>query len=139
MIVIGYTFCSFLFLSMSNCWIQWILPDNSWKLVSKYKIFFSLLSYINVYRLLCFRWLIAYRDALSFRTSHYFISYMASAILFLGGYPFSLISIVKPLEIELPRSLVQVVVYWNIPMHFWLKKCMLKKKKERNIYYFNDD
>ncbi|KAK2583881.1 hypothetical protein KPH14_001155 [Odynerus spinipes] len=102
LIMFGYILCSFLFLSMSNCWIQWILPDNSWK------------------------WLIAYRDALAFRTSHYFISYMASAILFLGGYPFSLISIVKPLEIELPRSLVQVVVYWNIPMHFWLKKYIFR-------------
>ncbi|XP_047349462.1 uncharacterized protein LOC124949030 isoform X2 [Vespa velutina] len=102
LIVIGYTLHSFLFLSMSNCWIQWIFSDNSWK------------------------WLIAYKDALSFRTSHYFISYMASAILFLGGYPYSLISIVKPLEIELPRSLVQVVVYWNIPMHFWLKKYIFR-------------
>ncbi|XP_014604023.1 PREDICTED: protein-serine O-palmitoleoyltransferase porcupine [Polistes canadensis] len=102
LIVIGFTSCSFLFLSMSNCWIQWMLPDDSWM------------------------WLLAYRDALSFRTSHYFISYLASAISFLGGYPFSLISIVKPLEIELPRSLVQVVVYWNMPMHFWLKKYIFR-------------
>jgi O-palmitoleoyl transferase len=30
-------------------------------------------------------------------------------------------SIVKPMHIELPHSLVDVVVNWNLPMHFWLK------------------
>lgn len=74
----------------------------------------------------CFRWLMAYRDALSFRTSHYFVSYIASALLVLGGFPLSSSTIVKPLYIEFPRSIVQVVIYWNIPMHYWLKTCMYK-------------
>jgi porcupine-like protein len=30
-------------------------------------------------------------------------------------------SIVKPFQIELPHSLVDVVVNWNLPMHYWLK------------------
>lgn len=30
-------------------------------------------------------------------------------------------SIVKPFHIELPHSLVDVVVNWNLPMHYWLK------------------
>ncbi|XP_011692499.1 PREDICTED: probable protein-cysteine N-palmitoyltransferase porcupine [Wasmannia auropunctata] len=94
---IGFAFLSFVFLSISNCWTQWIFVDNSWK------------------------WLIAYRDALSFRMSHYFVSYLASALLVLGGFPLSSSTIVKPLYIEFPRSLVQVVIYWNIPMHYWLK------------------
>ncbi|KYQ55766.1 putative protein-cysteine N-palmitoyltransferase porcupine [Trachymyrmex zeteki] len=94
---IGFVFLSFVFLSISNCWTQWIFVDNSWK------------------------WLIAYRDAISFRTSHYFVSYIASALLVLGGFPLSSSTIVKPLYIEFPRSLVQVVVFWNIPMHHWLK------------------
>ncbi|KAJ8887535.1 hypothetical protein PR048_013751 [Dryococelus australis] len=29
--------------------------------------------------------------------------------------------VVRPYFIEIPRSLVQVVVYWNMPMHNWLK------------------
>ncbi|KZC11007.1 PREDICTED: protein-serine O-palmitoleoyltransferase porcupine [Dufourea novaeangliae] len=91
------TFLSFVFLTMSNCWTQWIVMDNSWK------------------------WLLAYRDALSFRTSHYFISYIASTALLIGGFPQTLTTIVKPLKVEFPRSLVQVVICWNIPMHFWLK------------------
>ncbi|KAL6266459.1 hypothetical protein P5V15_003307 [Pogonomyrmex californicus] len=94
---LGYAFLSFVFLSISNCWTQWIFVDNSWK------------------------WLIAFRDALSFRTSHYFVSYIASTLLVLGGFPLSSSAIVKPLFIEFPRSLVQVVIYWNIPMHYWLK------------------
>ncbi|XP_003707913.2 protein-serine O-palmitoleoyltransferase por [Megachile rotundata] len=90
-------FLSILFLTISNCWTQWIVMDNSWK------------------------WLLAYRDALSFRASHYFISYIASTLLLIGGFPLSLKTVVKPLKIEFPRSLVDVVVCWNIPMHFWLK------------------
>ena len=30
-------------------------------------------------------------------------------------------TITKPWQIEFPRSLVDVVVAWNIPMHQWLK------------------
>ena len=26
-------------------------------------------------------------------------------------------------HIELPRSLVEVVTHWNLPMHHWLKTC----------------
>ncbi|XP_076636374.1 protein-serine O-palmitoleoyltransferase por isoform X1 [Colletes latitarsis] len=97
MYTVQYAFLSFLFLTMSNCWTQWMVMDNSWK------------------------WLLAYRDALSFRTSHYFISYIASTVLLLGGFPHVLTVIVKPLKVEFPRSLVQVVICWNVPMHFWLK------------------
>ena len=32
-------------------------------------------------------------------------------------------SVAKPLHIELPRSLVEVVTNWNLPMHYWLKNC----------------
>lgn len=67
--------------------------------------------------------MVAFRDALSFRTSHYFICFTASSIMLIGGYPLSLTVITKPWEIEVPRSLVQVVVSWNIPMHNWLKTC----------------
>lgn len=75
------------------------------------------------------RWLLAFKDAFGFRTSHYFVCFTASAIMLLGGYPLSQTSITKPLEIEVPRSLVQVVVNWNMPMHNWLKTC-----KWKNIY-----
>ena len=31
--------------------------------------------------------------------------------------------VARPQHIELPRSLVEVVVHWNIPMHLFLKNC----------------
>lgn len=31
---IGYAFLSFVFLSISGCWTQWIFVNNTWKLVS---------------------------------------------------------------------------------------------------------
>ncbi|XP_032678730.1 protein-serine O-palmitoleoyltransferase porcupine [Odontomachus brunneus] len=104
---IGYIFLAFIFLSISNCWTQWIFVNNSWK------------------------WLIAYRDALSFRSSHYFVSYIASALLILAGFPLPLSTTVQPLYIEFPRSLVQVVIYWNIPMHYWLKTYIFRPSIKR--------
>ncbi|XP_033219815.1 protein-serine O-palmitoleoyltransferase porcupine [Belonocnema kinseyi] len=94
---VGYFALALVFISISNCGASWILTENSGK------------------------WLQAYRDALSFRMSHYFVSYTSSSILLLGGLPFARTTITKPMEIEFPRSLVQVVISWNIPMHSWLK------------------
>jgi porcupine-like protein len=74
------------------------------------------------------RWWIAYRDALSFRSSHYFVCFLSEASAIMSGFghhedePWSL-SVARPQFIEIPRSLVQVVVYWNVPMHNWLKNC----------------
>lgn len=31
--------------------------------------------------------------------------------------------ITQPLRIEFPRSMVQVVIAWNVSMHNWLKIC----------------
>jgi porcupine-like protein len=75
-----------------------------------------------------YRWWIAYRDAVSFRSSHYFVCFLSEASAIMSGFghhedePWSL-SVARPQFIEIPRSLVQVVVYWNMPMHNWLKNC----------------
>lgn len=66
-----------------------------------------------------YAWVGAYRDALAFRTSHYFVSSMASAVMLVGGFPMDVARVTRPLEMELPRSLVEVVVSWNVPMHQW--------------------
>ncbi|XP_057318085.1 protein-serine O-palmitoleoyltransferase porcupine [Microplitis mediator] len=106
-----------IFLSISNCFAQWLIPN-----------------YISDGK-----WFTAYGDALSFRSSHYFICYVASTVLSLGGVtslihhqnttPMDSISpatITRPIDIELPRSLVQVVISWNIPMHTWLKSYIFR-------------
>lgn len=75
------------------------------------------------------KWLIAYRDALSFRSSHYFISFLSQASMVCGGFGKSSDSyffgfqVTKPILVEIPRSIVQIVVAWNIPMHNWMKFC----------------
>ncbi|XP_011497732.1 PREDICTED: protein-cysteine N-palmitoyltransferase porcupine [Ceratosolen solmsi marchali] len=101
-IVIGYMAIAFFCLCISNCWTNWILSNSAGK------------------------WMLAFRDALGFRTSHYFICFTASSIMLMGGYPLSQTLITKPLEIEVPRSLVQVVISWNIPMHNWLKSYVFR-------------
>ena len=40
-------------------------------------------------------------------------------------------AIVKPSHIELPHSLVDVVINWNIPMHYWLKIYVYTPMKQR--------
>lgn len=82
------------------------------------------------YWFISYRWFIAYRDALSFRTSNYFVSFLAETVMITAGYSQShkmfTGSISNPFYIELPRSLIQIVIHWNIPMHTWLKTCKFK-------------
>lgn len=107
---------SITFLLTSNCFIYGIIPDNTWK------------------------WVVAYRDALSFRCSHYFVSFLSQATMTAAGFATvttppdisghtytNLVGyeVTKPHKIELPRSLLQVVVGWNVPMHNWLKQCKI--------------
>ncbi|QQP36932.1 Proteincysteine Npalmitoyltransferase porcupinelike, partial [Caligus rogercresseyi] len=73
-------------------------------------------------------WLLAYRDAMSFRASHYFVSFVSEATATAAGFGYSKedqswseLAVARCNSIELPRSLVEVVVSWNIPMHKWLK------------------
>jgi O-palmitoleoyl transferase len=104
---------SAVFLVLSNCVISFLISDNSWK------------------------WLLAYRDALSFRCSHYFVSFLSQATMVTAGFADKQqtaalnreqggwfgYDVVRPELVEFPRSLVQVVIGWNIPMHYWLKHC----------------
>eukprot|EP00057_Strongylocentrotus_purpuratus_P007725 XP_011662199.1 PREDICTED: protein-cysteine N-palmitoyltransferase porcupine [Strongylocentrotus purpuratus] len=85
------------------------------------------------------RWLLAYSDAASFRYSHYFVSYLSTASSVLAGYGAVKdtdgntnweFSVAKPLHIELPRSLVEVVTNWNLPMHYWLKNYVFKTSRK---------
>lgn len=95
---------SIVFLVLSNCIVSFFIPDNSWL------------------------WFGAYRDALSFRCSHYFISYLSQAVMITAGFNTET-EITKPFLIEFPRSLVEVVIAWNIPMHNWLKMYIFKNMK----------
>lgn len=91
---------SIMFLLVSTCYTSWLVPDSA-----------------N-------RWGLAYREALSFRFSHYFVSYLSETSALLAGLDMS--KVARPYFIELPRSLVEVVIYWNVPMHHWLKTYVFK-------------
>ncbi|KAG1689898.1 Protein-serine O-palmitoleoyltransferase porcupine [Nymphon striatum] len=94
------------FLILSSCGTHYLLGDiESWK------------------------WFAVYRDALSFRSSHYFISYLSQATALTVGLNSRETAVSKPLYIEIPRSLVEVVVNWHIPMHRWLKNYVFKVAK----------
>jgi hypothetical protein len=75
------------------------------------------------------RFLVTYREALVFRCSHYFISFMSAAALSASGIEGKSSSdifgyqVTRPLDIEVPRSLVSVVISWNLPIHYWVKNC----------------
>uniref|UniRef100_A0A182R0A3 Protein-serine O-palmitoleoyltransferase porcupine n=1 Tax=Anopheles farauti TaxID=69004 RepID=A0A182R0A3_9DIPT len=108
------------FLLTSNCMIDYLLaPIGSWK------------------------WVRAYGRALSFRTSHYFIAYLSQCSMLAAAVDWnrsndersimlpvnSLYRVTSPTAVEFPRSLVQVVTAWNIPMHLWLKRYIFRTTK----------
>ncbi|KAH8303878.1 hypothetical protein KR018_002124 [Drosophila ironensis] len=74
------------------------------------------------------QWVLMYFDAMSVRSSHYFVSFIAQALLVavdqrLEGPPTLLGPCVsRPWRIEWPRSISSLVRSWNIPMHEWLKR-----------------
>lgn len=53
-----------------------------------------------------------------------FSSYLSETSALLAGLDMS--KVARPYFIELPRSLVEVVIYWNVPMHHWLKTYVFK-------------
>lgn len=102
--ILQTTGLAFIFLSISNCFAEHYIPEDN-------------------------EWIAAYKKALCFRTSHYFVSYLAEAVMLTAGYNEKVGSVSKdwsyvitnPFYVELPRSLTTVVIYWNIPMHRFLK------------------
>jgi porcupine-like protein len=70
---------------------------------------------------------ISYFIALQFRSSHYFICFATESSFSFWG---SDMEVARPGRIECPRSLVDVVVSWNIPFHIWIRKHVFKPLKE---------
>lgn len=77
----------------------------------------------------CYSFLRGFAIAQSFRFSHYFVCYFASATSQLGGIESITNAKTKAIEttkwrqVEWPNSFLDVVVFWNIPMHMFLHKC----------------
>ncbi|XP_071385235.1 protein-serine O-palmitoleoyltransferase porcupine-like isoform X1 [Centroberyx affinis] len=80
------------------------------------------------------KWLHAYESAVSFHFSNYFVGHLSEGTTMLAGAGFTEekdnikwdMSVVKPLSVEMPRSMVVVVTSWNIPMSRWLNTYVFK-------------
>lgn len=107
-----YLVFSVIFLNLSNCILPWTKQVWNGGL-----------------------WFRTYMDALSVRCSHYFISYLSHAILLSSASSPTTVQIVKPMEIEIPRSLSVAIRNWNIPMHLWLKENIFQRVRATKSSY----
>uniref|UniRef100_A0A8C8DTI3 Porcupine O-acyltransferase n=1 Tax=Oryzias sinensis TaxID=183150 RepID=A0A8C8DTI3_9TELE len=79
-------------------------------------------------------WLLAYENTMSFHFSNYFVGYLSETTTTLAGAGFSEekenlkwdMSVTEPLSIEFPRSMVEVVTSWNLPMSRFLHTYVFK-------------
>ncbi|KAM4563725.1 protein-serine O-palmitoleoyltransferase porcupine-like isoform 3-T4 [Odontesthes bonariensis] len=80
------------------------------------------------------KWLLAYENTMSFHFSNYFVGYLSETTATLAGAGFTEekenlkwdMSVSKPLDIEFPRSMVEVVTSWNQPMSRFLHTYVFK-------------
>ncbi|XP_061760103.1 protein-serine O-palmitoleoyltransferase porcupine-like isoform X4 [Nerophis ophidion] len=74
------------------------------------------------------KWLLAYENTMSFHFSNYFVAYLSETTATLAGVGFTEekenlkwdLAVSKPLNVEFPRSIVEVVTSWNLPMSCFL-------------------
>ncbi|BHF71937.1 hypothetical protein SprV_0401499900 [Sparganum proliferum] len=87
-----------------------------------------------------YRWINAFVQSQSFRFSHYFVCFFSQSLQELIGFstitgpPFHrgrrFSKCANPVAVEFPRSLVDVVIHWNFPMHIWLKQFVYKPTRK---------
>ncbi|XP_074873593.1 protein-serine O-palmitoleoyltransferase porcupine isoform X1 [Carettochelys insculpta] len=91
---------------------------------------------------LALRWLRAYESALSFHFSNYFVGFLSEATATLAGAGFSEekdnlkwdLTVSRPLNIELPRSMVEIVTNWNLPMSSWLNSYVFRNSLQLGTF-----
>ncbi|XP_054640016.1 protein-serine O-palmitoleoyltransferase porcupine-like [Dunckerocampus dactyliophorus] len=74
------------------------------------------------------KWLLAYENTMSFHLSNYFVAYLSETTATLAGAGFTEekdnlkwdLTVSKPLKVEFPRSMVEVVTSWNLPVSRFL-------------------
>ncbi|KAM6474825.1 protein-serine O-palmitoleoyltransferase porcupine isoform 1-T3 [Liasis olivaceus] len=115
-------------LIMSTCvapyLFSYFIPLYSYKLLRKKRRSRSTLM----------RWLRAYESASSFHFSNFFVGFLSETTATLAGSGFTEekenlkwdLTVSHPLRVELPRSMVEVVTSWNLPMSRWLNSYVFK-------------
>ncbi|EMP26958.1 Putative protein-cysteine N-palmitoyltransferase porcupine [Chelonia mydas] len=88
------------------------------------------------------KWLRAYESAISFHFSSYFVGFLSEATATLAGAGFTEekdnlkwdLTVSRPLNVELPRSMVEVVTSWNLPMSSWLNSYVFKNSLQLGTF-----
>ncbi|XP_015785704.1 protein-serine O-palmitoleoyltransferase porcupine [Tetranychus urticae] len=114
---------AFIFLALSDCLILMVINSGENLIVDVFTQYLpeSVCQMIG-------KLFVTYCTALQFRLSHYFVCFLIQSAHNFWG---SEITVAKPSMVELPRSLVDVVIAWDIPMHKWLKERIYKPSKDK--------
>ncbi|XP_069603995.1 protein-serine O-palmitoleoyltransferase porcupine isoform X3 [Ranitomeya imitator] len=89
------------------------------------------------------RWLRAYENTSSFHFSNYFVGFLSEVTAVLSGAGFTEekdhvqwdLSVSQPLNVEIPRSMVDVVTSWNLPMSRWLHTYVFKNALKLGTFH----
>ncbi|XP_039273180.2 protein-serine O-palmitoleoyltransferase porcupine-like [Styela clava] len=83
-------------------------------------------------------WMLSYKSAISLHFSHFYICYLSQTTCMLSGIGsekhsdnqvWSEFSITKPFAVEIPTSMLNVVVAWNMQTSKWLKEYVFDASK----------
>ncbi|XP_063289206.1 protein-serine O-palmitoleoyltransferase porcupine isoform X2 [Pelobates fuscus] len=88
-------------------------------------------------------WLRAYENASSFHFSNYFVGFLSEVTAVLSGAGYSEekdhvewdLMVSRPLNVEIPRSMVEVVTSWNLPMSRWLHSYVFKNALRLGMFH----
>ena len=137
---------AFMFLTISTCWNPWLIPDSGWKWWIAYRSKFSKTSpaiselalqgcdELQGFALFCQLHVRGVPHCCRVRlhgcwlSGHFKINFVA--VKSSTFFPHQVLwhhTVTQPHNIEVPRSLVEVVVSWNLPMHRWLKQYVFKQ------------
>lgn len=89
------------------------------------------------------KWLRAYENTSSFHFSNYFVGFLSEVTTVLSGAGFTEekdhvhwdLSVSHPLNVEMPRSMVDVVTSWNLPMSRWLHTYVFKNAMKLGTFH----
>ncbi|KAG9465641.1 hypothetical protein GDO78_017970 [Eleutherodactylus coqui] len=89
------------------------------------------------------QWLRAYENTSSFHFSNYFVGFLSEVTAVLSGAGFSEdkdhvhwdLSVSRPLNVEIPRSMVDVVTSWNLPMSRWMHTYVFKNALKLGTFH----
>ncbi|CAD5227828.1 unnamed protein product [Bursaphelenchus okinawaensis] len=72
-----------------------------------------------------------FKNAQAFRFSHFFVCYISLTTALMAGFSSSF-QVAGALEVEWPKSMSEVVIHWNYPMHEFLHKYIFRRLVHTN-------